>query len=394
MEVQLEVLSSDDRRQALRLTAESAAHAIRQATERGLRVISVIEDREERPARVSARFDAVLFSQELIALLEAGLNVSTAIAALRRKAVRPGERRVLQALLLDVEQGKPLSEAMTRFPQHFPPVYIATVRANEMSGSIASALERYVSYQGIVDALKRRVVTASIYPLVLLTVGAAVSLFLIGYVVPKFSAVYDSAGRDLPLLSEVLIAVGSWINRHSVLFIALALSLLGTTIYAITNPAIRARAIQFAVALPWIRPRAREFRFARLYRTIGLLVSSGVPLPKAIEMTQSLMVGAERVALQNVKRALEEGKPLSTALRTHELSTPIADSLLAVGEQGGRLGEMLERTARFHDEDFARRIDMSSRLIEPALMIFIGLVIGGIVVLMYMPIFELAGSLG
>ena len=394
MEIQLEVLGVDDQRRELKVSADSTAHAIRQATERGLRVLSVVENQPEAPVRVGARFDALLFSQELIALLEAGLNVSAAIAVLKKKAIRPGDRRVIEALLLDIEQGKTLSEAMARFPQHFPTVYIATVKANEASGSIASALTRYVSYQSIVDALKRRVVTASIYPLVLLAVGAAVSLFLIGYVVPKFSAVYDSSGRDIPLLSEILIAIGGWINRNSLLFFALALSLMTCAVYMAVNVEIRGRAMQYVVALPGVRSRAREFRLARLYRTIGLLVSSGVSLPKAIEMSQSLMIGAEQTALRNVRRALDEGKPLSVALRSQNLSTPIADSLLSVGEQGGRLGEMLERTARFHDEEFARRIDMSTRLIEPALMIVIGLVIGSIVVLMYMPIFDLAGSLG
>jgi general secretion pathway protein F len=164
--------------------------------------------------------------------------------------------------------------------------------------------------------------------------------------------------------------------------------------WAVRRPGARARALGVLARLPGVQDRARIYRLSRLYRTIGLLLLSGIALSKAMQMARDTVAAGERPALDRARRALEEGHPLSEALRVEHLSTTIADSLMRVGEQSGRLGDMLDRAAQFHEDEFARWIDAATRLVEPLLMVAIGLVIGAIVVLMYLPIFELAGSLG
>ena len=145
--------------------------------------------------------------------------------------------------------------------------------------------------------------------------------------------------------------------------------------------------------LPWLDAKAQEFRLARFYRAVSLLLASGIALTRAMGMVTGLLSRAQQPALQAARLAVEQGRSLSDALLAQGLASPVADSLIRVGERSGQLADMLERTARFHDEDFARWIDWASRLLEPVLMALIGLVIGAIVVLMYIPIFELAGSL-
>ncbi len=393
MEHRLIVVGPDNATRELRLQADSPAHAARLASASGVRVLSFVENAAHAGARSLGRFDLLLFSQELVALLQAGLNVNAALQALAAKESRPQSMQVLEAIVRDLEEGRSLSDSLSRYPAHFPQIFVAGVRANEKSGGLATAIERYVQYQQQVDVLRRKVISASIYPALLVSVGLFVTLFLIGYVVPKFSAVYDSAGRDVPLLSLFLITIGAWINRNLVLFAIGVTGGMALAVSALMRPEVRARIARRVADLPWLRQRSRQYRLGRLYRTISLLLHAGIALSRAASMASETLTGQERDALSRARRALDEGRSLSEALRSEGLSTSIADSLIRVGESSGSLGDMLERAARFHDEEFSRWIDTATRLVEPLLMIAIGLVIGAIVVLMYLPIFELAGNL-
>jgi len=155
----------------------------------------------------------------------------------------------------------------------------------------------------------------------------------------------------------------------------------------------RARLLEMVLRIPTLARRSREFRLARFYRTLALLLSAGIPLARGLTMTTGLFTPRQAEGLMHAKRAVEEGLSFSKALEGEGMATPIALSLIRVGETSGRLGEMLERSARFHDEDFTRWVDWVSRLLEPVLMAAMGVVIGTVVVLLYLPIFDLAGSL-
>jgi len=394
MEHRLKVIGPDQVARELRLEADSQMHAMRLAAASGVQVLSFVEEAAPTPAARTTRFDLLLFTQELVALLEAGLHVNAALRALAAKASQQDTRALLDKVVHDLSEGKPLSESLANYPALFPHIYVSAVRANEKSGGLAIALARYAHYYQQIDQLKRKVISASIYPALLLGVGACVTLFLIGYVVPKFSAVYDTAGRDVPMLSRALIAMGSWIHAHLAVFASTVAALIAVLAGAWMQPSMRQRLAQTVTRTPWLQARARDYRLGRLYRTLGLLLQSGITLTHATQMAGESLVGKERDALNHVRRALEEGHPLSDALKREGLSTSIADSLIRVGENSGNLGAMLERTAQFHDDSFARWLDVATRLIEPLLMITIGLIIGAVVVLMYLPIFDLAASLG
>jgi general secretion pathway protein F len=373
--------------------AASEADAVRIAAKNGWRVLAIAHpQRTPEPSRRHA-FPLLQFSQELLALLEAGLNLSQAIATLHNKEDHPATGATIGAILQTLQQGKSLSDTLATFPSIFPEIYIATVHAAERSGNLPEALQRFVAYQLQFDAIRKKLISAAIYPAMLLVVGTLVTLFLLGYVVPKFSVVLESSGRDIPWMSQMLLGFGKQLAAHPWLALGALGALVAAVVGVIAHAPTRAKLVLAALRLPPLAVKAAEFRLARFYRALSLLLHAGIPLSKALPMVASLLMPEQQQQLAAARRAVQEGLPFSTALEQHQLATPVAQSLLRVGETTGRLDDMLERSARFHDEQFARWVDWASRLLEPLLMTLIGVVIGGVVVLMYMPIFELAGSL-
>jgi general secretion pathway protein F len=394
--LRLTVSGPDGRSQSLAFPGMSEAEAVRRVTARGLRVLAI---ESAAPAEANARsgartrFPVILFSQELLALLDAGLNLTEALTTLHAKQRAPAARAVLAEVLRALREGRMLSDVLAGLPQHFSDVYVATVRASERTGDLPQALTRYIAYQTQFETLRKKLVSASIYPAMLLCVGGFVTLFLLGYVVPRFSVVYESSGRDLPLLSAVLLAFGKAIYQHWQLALgglAAALALLG---WGLSRPEGRAWLLGKVLGLPWLAARADEFRLARFYRAVSLLLASGIALPRAMGMVGGLLGPGQQQALLECRAAIDQGQSLSKALVEAGLASEVAESLVKVGERSGQMAEMLERSARFADEEFSRWVDWASRLLEPMLMVVIGLVIGTVVVLMYMPIFDLAGSL-
>jgi general secretion pathway protein F len=393
MQFQLQVQGAAASRQQIAIEAPSEADAIRIAARKGWRVLAIAHPfiAPDKPGKQA--FPLLQFSQELLALLEAGLNLTEAISTLHNKEVRAGVKATIGAILHTLQQGKSLSDTLGGLPAIFPEIYVATVHAAERSGNLPEALGRFVAYQLQFDAIRKKLVSAAIYPAMLLAVGSLVTLFLLGYVVPKFSVMYEGSGREIPWASKMLLGFGQVLSSHPLIFLMALAGAVAALVLTLAHPAIRRRLVLAVLRLPLLRPRAAEFRLARFYRALSLLLHAGIPLSKALAMVSAMLLPEQQQQLLAARRAVQEGLPFSSALERHGLATPVAQSLLKVGENTGRLDDMLERSARFHDEQFARWVDWASRLLEPILMTVIGIVIGGVVVLMYMPIFELAGSL-
>jgi len=366
--------------------------ARRQLAMQGRGVISLVAQRRIGLSQ-KMRVPLVGFSQELVALLDAGLSLVEAIETLTEKEGNASVRRALEQIRSRLFEGRTLSAALEELPQSFPPLYVATVRASERTGDIREALVRFVAYQQQIDILRKKLVSASIYPLVLCGAGALVTIFLLGYVVPRFSGIYEDLGDKLPYASTLLMKWGQALEHHGLrvlVIIAIALAGLG---YLVSRPVVR-RAVSDSVSrIPAVGRQLRTYQLARLYRTIGMLLRGGTPAPAAMRMSQGLLGAGLRPALADALRAVSEGQSLTKALEQHGLTTPVAARMLSVGQRSGNMGEMMERIAAFYDDELARTVDIVTRLIEPLLMAVIGLVIGFIVVLMYFPIFELAGTL-
>jgi general secretion pathway protein F len=364
-----------------------------QAEARGYTVLSV------RPRGAAGlwrargeRFPVLLFSQELRVLISAGLPLVEAIETLAQKERRPGPRALLQRVVDELRKGRTFSTALEQFPEVFPPLYIATVRAAERTSDVAGSLARYIANAGALDAVRQRVVNASIYPAVLLAVGALVTIFLLTYVVPRFAHIYEEGAGKLPLFSRVLLTWGKAVDAHAALIFGGFAVAVAAAVYALRRPQVRTRLGALFWSVPALQDRLKLYQLSRFYRTVGMLLRGGVPLVTALGMAGELLHALLRERLAAAVQAISEGHSVSQSMEANGLTTPVALRMLAVGEKSGNMGEMLESIAQFHDEELARWVDWFTRLFEPILMVIIGLVIGVIVLLMYMPIFELVGA--
>src|SRR4051812_5371383 len=395
MRFELKAVGPDGRVESLDFQGLDQASAVQQAESRGYTVLAV-RARSGLTAPWggrAARFPLSLFSQELLVLLQAGLPLVEAIDTLAAREKRPEFRALLERIVGILREGAKLSAALEQFPQAFPPLYVATVHASEKTSDLAPALARYVAYQSQLDAIRKRLVNASIYPMLLIGVGGLVSLFLLVYVVPRFSHIYEERGVGLPLFSRILVMWGRLMAGNGTLVMGALAALAVAAAYALRSAEVRGRIGAALWRVPAIGERLKLYQLARFYRTIGMLLRGGMPLLASLQMGRELLHPVLRDRLTAASRSISEGRPVSASMEEHGLTTTVALRLLAVGEQSGNMGEMMDRIATFHDEEIARWVDWFTRLFEPILMAVIGLVIGAIVVLMYMPIFELAGSL-
>lgn len=377
------------------IDANSREDAMRQAAERGLTVLSMRGNNAfvKRPKLFNSRFSLSLFSQELLALLDAGLPQVEALETILEKELRKNNRALMESVIATLYEGKSLSMALELFPNEFPLLYVAMIRSSEKTGNITDSLTRYISYQAQVDVIRKKVTSASIYPVFLLGAGGLVTLFLMLYVVPKFGLIYQDLGHDLPFFSRLLMQWGQLLANHKPQVFSVLVMLVVAIYYAITHNATRAWALKKIKKIPNIGKRIQIYQLARFYRTFGMLLKGGVPVVPALEMVSGLLQADFRKHLTNAIGSIREGKPASESLEKFGLTTPIAARLIRVGERTGRLDEMADRIATLYDDDMARWIDWFTKLFEPILMAFIGLIIGMIVIMMYFPIFELAGSI-
>jgi general secretion pathway protein F len=391
-------LTAEQQLTEIRVDAVDAADARRQIEQRGLYVAQIGEEGAGLAGLLTGQrtdrtpLSLVLFSQELLALLRAGLGIVEALEALLEKEGGAALRPVLSRLLEGLRDGKRLSVAMAEQPLIFPPLYLGMVRAAEGTSDLPRSLERFIAYQGRIDAVRAKVVSAAIYPAILISVGGAVSFFLIAYVVPRFAEVYKGAGRKLPWMSELLLQWGEFASRYATgLLLFLALLGVGMAVMWRRFKALGGWSLVLH-RIPGVGERARIYELSRLYLTLGMLLEGGIALIPAMDTIGEVVTPAVRTRLLLAKAQIQSGVPLSEAFLAQQLTTSISMRMLAVGERSGDMGAMLTQSAEFYDGEITRWIDRFMRSFEPLLMTAIGLIVGVIVVLLYMPIFDLAGS--
>jgi general secretion pathway protein F len=354
-------------------------------------VISV--DAAPAPARAllaPARFPLRLFSQELAVLLDAGIPLLESLVTLREKESAPRVAEALGAVIDALRDGEPLSAGLKRAPQAFTPLFIATLEASERTGQIATALRQQAAYLAWSETLRTRLVAAAIYPAMLIVAGMAVMLFLLLFVVPRFAALLEGFQDDLPWASRALLMLGQAGAAHPVLAVVVAIGVVAAPLLAWRSPALRDSLLRSMWRWPLIGERLRLLELAKLYRTAGMLLGAGVPAVASLLTCAPLMNEGLRAALQRATEAVRTGARLSASLDAEALTTPVSLRMLRVGERSGELGTMFERAAAFYDEELVRLAELVTRVVNPLLMLVMGVMIGAVVVLMYLPIFQLA----
>ena len=364
----------------------------------GERVMLKLPARQHGPAAnaanaVAGAIDEERFAEDLGLMLNAGPSLMDSLKTLRERGAS-SVAHPLAGVITRLTQGETLSQAM-QGSNAFRPALIACVKASEMTGDLVASLARYASNAARLRAMKTRMVSALVYPLLLVSVAACVVVFLLVYVVPRFALVLESSGRDMPASSQALISVGRALHAVPKAAWLLLLALWGgqSIWQAARECRLEASLSAWAGRIPGVRGIVRGFGHSQFARSGAMLVRSGMPALKALAMCRELLVGADRQGLDLALATASAGAPLAAAMHQQNLVDMLDLRVLRVAEQTGALEAVLERLADLHDRDLERTLDRVGRLIEPLLMLGIGLVVGGIVVLMYLPIFQLAANI-
>jgi type IV pilus assembly protein PilC len=314
---------------------------------------------------------------------------------LRHRMVNPMFKGVLDDVYERVRAGGALSEAFEAHAALFPPVYTASLLAGEKSGSLEHVLRRYVGYVKVITGVRRRALSALIYPCVLLALAVAVVSIIVLKVVPAFEDFYGTFGRELPLLTRVILAVSSFL-RAELLLIVLALAALGVAVNAwLRRPGQRERFHRIVLGVPGVGPTARKFATSQLARTLSTLLGGGIPLVNAIEIaSRSIGNRSMAAAMEVVGQRVREGEPFASAMAARGVFPDVAVKMAEVGEATGALQDMLNSLADFYDEEIETDLGRFVTLVEPLLLVLMGIVIASLLLALYMPLFQLSSVVG
>jgi len=395
MRVQLNVVQGRGVPRTIAIDAPSVDAARQQAVALGFSVLSA-----QAPWRLGApiggrmsagALDVAVFIEQLRDLLVAGLSVVEALDTLRRGGRGAGVSAI-ERLQRQLQEGKTFSDALAADPT-FPPLLVALVRASELTSDLPQTLGRFLEHEQRVAEVRHRVVSTAIYPMLLIGVGGLVLLFLLFYVMPRFARVFEGMTGELPWSARAMLGWAQTLHAHSTWWLAGAAVVILGAASALASPAIRAKLLRRALAWAPLRERLTTYFLARWYRATGMLVQGGIPLPQSLQLTGRLLPLALQDSARRVEQGVREGLSPSAAHARAGMATPVAEQLLLAGERTGDLGAVLTKIAQFHEAEVARNLERTMRALEPIVMVLIGLGVGIVVVLMYMPIFELAAAI-
>lgn len=399
MKFTIKGLGQNNKVMNLSVDAVNAADAERKARLQGVDVISVHTASSglsalRGAANRSSRIDLLLFSQELLALLEAGLSLVEATEALVEKEQSTESRRVLEGIIGALYEGSSFSHALSTFPEVFPELLVATLRASERTGDLPEALRRFISHEERMREQRAKVASALFYPAVVMSVAALVTIGLMWFLIPKFSSVYEGNSKSLPFLSRLVIDWGKLVTAYPLQTFFGSVAIVAFLVWVATRQSVRLFVTQHLWRSKAIGNRLRIFELSRFYRATGMLLRGGIPAITAFSMVSELLHTSMRLALNRAASEVREGRAMSDAFSAHGLTTPVALRMLRVGERTGGMGEMMERIASFYDQDVDRWLEWFGKALSPLLLVVLGIFVGGIVLLLYLPIFDIAGSMG
>ncbi len=335
----------------------------------------------------------LIFNQELFALMKAGLPVLRVWDLLIERAGHAAFQQALKTVRQDIRGGASASDALAKHPTYFSDLYIATMKAGEQSGNIAEVLQRFIVYLKLMIGLRQKVTKALAYPAFLVLVGVAVIGFLLSYVVPTFVSVYGEVGKTLPVATQTLIDLVNELQRYLVPGL-LALLGVGLTVRAYYRTTAGRLAIdRLLVGLPVLGPIFVKHHTIQLARTFSTILASGTPLVEALQIARGAV--SNRCVSKGLAGAVEkirEGATLAAALDRPKVFPKLALEMISVGEETGSLENMLRDVAEFYESDLDLRLTQLTTWIEPTLLLVMGLLVGAIVVVMYLPVFQMAGN--
>ena len=382
--------------------AETEARLRHELEEKGLYVLSLqpkhaiagISLHLPQRNRINTR-EFLVFNQELATLLKAGMPLVQSLDLLKRRVESPTFRRVLDDIHEKVRSGTALSDAFAIHGELFPRVYTASILAGERSGNLEAVLRRYVEYMKIIQTVKSKTVSALVYPAILVSLALALVTLIVLKVVPAFSDFYTSFGADLPLVTRIIMEISAFVRGQMLLIVVVLVVAVAVVLSWVRQPGQKARFDHALLGVPMLGQVARKFSTSQMSRTLATLLGGGLPLVNALDIA-ARSIGNQFMAqqLEIVGARVREGESFAAALEARHAFPEVAVKMAEVGESTGALQDMLNTVADFYDEEISTTMDRFVTLVEPVLLVMMGIVIAGLLLALYMPLFQLSSVLG
>lgn len=383
-----------------RLQAPSKADALRQLQRDGcvvtdIRPVTTAVDPDEVLIRQAAkqvrRDDVIALASQLSIMLETGVPLSDALDAYVEQSKSRHMKRVMGAVAEQITSGAPFSDAIAAFPRVFPTSMISLMRASEASGTMGEMLERIGDYLGRERRTAKQITGALTYPAVMVAVALSVTGFLVVWVLPRFAQIYASREAALPKPTKVLLGASDFLSGNWPAIAAAALGLVVGVLWLRATQTGKHLIDHAKLALPVLGPMFRQFYLTRATRTLGTLLASGVPLLDSVRIVRGVTSNAAWDRFwDDVEEAMTAGKTISSVVTGSKLIPPAVGQMICAGERTGKLADVLERVSVAAEEELDRAIKTGTQLIEPAMILFMGVTIGGIAMALLLPIFSIA----
>ncbi len=384
--------------------ADSEARLRREFEEKGLYVLGIQQAGRRALAgfhlpaiphrrRVASR-EFLVFNQELATLLKAGMPLVQSLDILRQRVSSPVFKAVLDDVYERVRAGSALSEAFEAHQGMFPGVYTASLLAGEKSGNLEQVLRRYVSYVKVVSSVRRKTISALVYPAILVALSLVVVTVIVVKVVPEFGNFYNQFGKELPMSTRFIVALSEFVTTYF-LFIIAGIGIAAVSFWAwLRDPMQKRRLDRALLRVPMLGPIAQKFSTSQGARTLATLLGGGIPLVNALEVTSRSLSNQHMAAqLTTAAQQVREGRSLAATLQDSGSFPDVAIKMVEVGESTGALQEMLNSLADFYDEEIDTNLGRFVTIIEPALLVIMGIVIAGLLLSLYLPLFNLSSAL-
>ena len=335
--------------------------------------------------------ELVIFSRQLTTLIESGIPIVDALGILREQTQNLHFKDVLAAVLKDLKEGSSFARAITKYPRIFPEIYVSMVEAAETSGSLPQILDRLSVYLEKTSALRKKVVSSLIYPAIIFTMAILATSFLVFKIVPTFAELYKSLGAQLPFITQLLVGFAEGVKKNIILVLAVLIGVFFSLKKYVATPKGKKQYDMFLIKIPVIGEVVKKVSIAQFARTFATLVRSGVAIVRSLEIVGK--TSGNKIIEEAVVKAqgsIQEGIPLSHPLEESGIFPPMVVKMIAVGERTGKLEHMLNKIAQFYEEQTEAAIAALTSVLEPILIVFLGVVVGFIVIALFLPIFNIS----
>ena len=339
--------------------------------------------------------DIVIFTRQFSTMIDAGLPLVQGLTILAEQTENKTFRGILKEIVRDVEGGASLAEAMEKHPQVFDRLFVNLVAAGEVGGILDTILQRLAAYIEKAEKLKSQIKGAMTYPIVVVAIAIIVIAVIMIFVIPVFQEMFSSFGKSLPMPTQIVVAISNF-TKSNILYMIGAFGLFVFLFKKFRNTTRGRKATDIlSLKLPIFGSLLKKVAVARFSRTLGTMISSGVPIITALDIVAKTSgnVVLEEVILE-VRSSIAEGQPIAEPLSENDIFPNMVVQMIAVGEATGALDTMLEKIADFYDDEVDVAVEAMTSMLEPLLMVFLGGSIGGLVIAMYLPIFGMAAAMG